>query len=81
MTHRPRPAATPVLLRWLWLLIVVVACGVACCAPLPSDGQAPASPAAAVPPAPPATAKREPANVMGYQKADWLEREGRASGP
>ncbi len=32
-----------------------------------------ASPAAAAP-----TAKREPANVMSWEKASWLEREGRA---
>src|SRR6185295_14669706 len=69
MPHRPRPASTPTLLRGLWPLILLVVCGVACGAPLPSGGQAPA---------PPAPAKREPANVMGYQKADWLEREGRA---
>jgi len=71
MIHRPRPA--PALLRWLWPLIVIA---LACAAPLPSDGQAPAAHAAAPPPQ--AAAKREPANVMGYQKADWLEREGRA---
>ena len=65
MPHRPRPAFTPAPLRWLWPLILLVACG----APFPSGGQAPA---------PQALAKREPANVMGYQKADWLEREGRA---
>jgi predicted methyltransferase len=74
MTPPPRPASTPARLRWLWPLIVVVACGVACGAPLPSGGQAPATHAAAAQ----AAAKREPANVMGYQKADWLEREGRA---
>jgi ubiquinone/menaquinone biosynthesis C-methylase UbiE len=66
MTHRPRPNSAPALLRWLGPLILV-ACSIACGAPLPSDGQAPR-----------ATPKREPANVMGYQKADWLEREGRA---
>ncbi len=75
----PRPASTKALLRWAWpLTFLILACG----APplLPSDGQAPAAPAAApqAPPAPQAVAKREPANVMGYQKADWLEREGRA---
>ncbi len=69
MPHRPRPASTPALLRWLWPLILLVVCGVACGVPLPSGGQAPA---------PQTLAKREPANVMGYQKAGWLEREGRA---
>jgi ubiquinone/menaquinone biosynthesis C-methylase UbiE len=37
-----------------------------------AQGQA-ASPATAAP-----TAKREPANVMSWEKASWLEREGRA---
>ena len=73
MTHRPRPAFSKALLRWAWpLVFLLLACG----APLPSGGQAPAASQATQ--APPATAKREPANVMGYQKADWLEREGRA---
>jgi ubiquinone/menaquinone biosynthesis C-methylase UbiE len=77
-----RPA--PTLLRWMWPLIAVA---LACGSPSPSGGQAarPAAPAAsalvsaAAASATPALAlKREPANVMSYEKADWLEREGRA---
>lgn len=48
---------------WLWAVAVVLGLGTAC-----------AEPRRAVAPA----AKREPANVMSYEKADWLEREGRA---
>jgi ubiquinone/menaquinone biosynthesis C-methylase UbiE len=60
--------------RWAWpLILLILACG----APLPSAGQMPAprAPAAQVAPTLP---KREPANVMSYEHADWLEREGRA---
>ena len=69
-----RPAPTP--LRWMWPLIVVA---LACGSPVASGGQAPgaAAPSVAAAPAPaPAAPKREPANVMSYEKADWLEREG-----
>jgi predicted methyltransferase len=47
---------------WSCLLIVLVACGAA--TPVGRKG---------VPPAP----KRQPANVMGFERASWLEREGR----
>jgi predicted methyltransferase len=50
---------------WAWALILLhVACG----APLPADGKGAAAPAA----------KRQPANVMSFEGAGWLERQGRA---
>lgn len=63
MTHRPRSSsATP--LRWAWpLILLILACG----SPVPSNGQA----TEAMP-------KREPANLLSWEHADWLEREGRA---
>src|SRR6266852_8067431 len=64
-------------LRWVWPLILLV---LACVAALPSNGQAPApaAPPASAAQAAPAVPPREPANVMGWEHADWLEREGRA---
>ena len=65
--HRPTPP------RWTaWLLALLVAIGTAC-AQSPAEHRAagPGSPGAAAP-------RREPANVMPWEKADWLEREGRA---
>jgi predicted methyltransferase len=47
---------------WSWLLIALIACGAT--PPLARKG---------APPAP----KRQPANVMGFEGAAWLEREGR----
>ncbi|HEX4964465.1 MAG TPA: class I SAM-dependent methyltransferase [Thermoanaerobaculia bacterium] len=65
-------------LHWVWpLILLILACG----APVPSNGQAAAPavpPAAAVAPSIPEVPKREPANVMSWEHADWLEREGRA---
>jgi ubiquinone/menaquinone biosynthesis C-methylase UbiE len=49
---------------WTWSLIVL---SLACGAPLPAGVQSSAPPP-----------KREPANVMSFEGADWLEREGRA---
>ncbi|MFY9820437.1 MAG: methyltransferase domain-containing protein [Thermoanaerobaculia bacterium] len=49
---------------WPLILLTTLACG----APVPSNGQATA------PPVP----KREPANILSWEHADWLEREGRA---
>lgn len=82
MSRRPLSSShSP--LRWvLPLILLMLACG----APVPSNGQAPApaatAPTAAVAPAAPAASqevpKREPANVMSWEHADWLEREGRA---
>lgn len=51
-------------ISWAWILILLHA---ACGAPLPADGKG-AAPAA----------KRQPANVMSFEGAAWLEREGRA---
>lgn len=64
MTRRPRFLG-PTTLRGLLPLILLILAGVA---PVPSRGQAPA----------PEAPKREPAGVMGWEHADWLEREGRA---
>ena len=58
--------------RWAWALILLL---LAFVAPLPSNGQT--APATA-PQSATAVPKREPANVMGWEHADWLEREGRA---
>jgi len=76
MTHRPYSTSSAPL-RGVWALILLT---LALVAPLPSHGQAPAP---AVPPAStsqaaPTVPPREPANVMGWEHADWLEREGRA---
>ncbi|HEX9945472.1 MAG TPA: class I SAM-dependent methyltransferase [Thermoanaerobaculia bacterium] len=49
------------LLAWAWLLLALIACG----APLPADGKRAPAP------------KRQPANVMSFEGAAWLEREGR----
>lgn len=49
---------------WAWILILL---GIACGAPSPAGGKG-------APPAP----KRQPANVMSFEGAAWLEREGRA---
>jgi len=59
--------------RWTpWLLALLVAAGTAC-------AQTPAEHPAAGAGGQSATAPlREPANVMPWEKADWLEREGRA---
>lgn len=68
-SHRLSPS------RWsTWLLALLVAIGTAC-------AQAPAEqhPAAGTgSPGVEAPSKREPANVMPWEKAEWLEREGRA---
>lgn len=47
-------------------LVVAWGLGIACAAPLPADKKS--APAA----------KRQPANVMSFESAAWLEREGRA---
>jgi predicted methyltransferase len=67
MTRRPQ-FTSPIPLRWAWpLILLILACG----APVPTNGQANA-------PAAPAVPKREPANILSWEHADWLEREGRA---
>ncbi len=53
---------------WAWLLVFVFLVGIACGAPLPAGGQDAAATAT----------KRQPAKVMGFEGAAWLEREGRA---
>lgn len=56
-------------LRWTFWAWVPLLLDIACGAPLPADGKG----AAAAP-----AAKRQPANVMSFEGAAWLEREGRA---
>lgn len=67
-----RPLALPLLSRALliWLLMIL---GIACGQPLPADGVA----GAAAPPETATASKREPSNVMSFERAAWLEREGR----
>jgi predicted methyltransferase len=69
MSH-PRRLSPP---RWTaWLLAVLLAVGTACAqSPAEHPAAGTGSPGLAVP-------RREPANVMSWEKADWLEREGRA---
>lgn len=70
MSH-PRPLSP---FRWApWLLALLVAIGTACAqAPAEHPTASASSPGAEAP------SRREPANVMPWEKADWLEREGRA---
>lgn len=56
---------------WAWGLIFL---GIACGTPLPADGQDAAATAATALTA----TRRQPAKVMGFEGAAWLEREGRA---
>jgi ubiquinone/menaquinone biosynthesis C-methylase UbiE len=59
---------------WAWALMFL---GIGCGAPIPADGRnAPPALAPAATSAAP-VAKREPANVMSFEGAAWLEREGR----
>jgi predicted methyltransferase len=72
------PRHFPLLRAWPLILLLL-----AWAAPVPSHGQvpapvAPATAPAAPPPAGSAVPKREPAGVLGWEHADWLEREGRA---
>ena len=76
-----RPLAFPSLFRALlvWLLMIL---GIACGQPLPAnpaDGADSADAAAGIAgkPATVAAPRREPANVMSFEGAEWLEREGR----
>src|SRR4029079_18974572 len=64
MTHR---SLAPTALFRALLIGALMTFGIACGAPAGSAQKA-------APPAP----SREPANVMGFEHADWLEREGRA---
>jgi predicted methyltransferase len=65
--HRPSPS------RWAaWLLALFVATGTAC-AQSPAEHPATGTGSQSL-----AAPRREPANVMSWEKADWLEREGRA---
>lgn len=59
------PFSPPRWILWAWILILLHA---ACGAPLPADGKGAAS----------APTKRQPANVMSFEGAAWLERPGRA---
>ena len=74
MSPRPvKPSSmSRALLRWTAWAWVLMFLGIACGAPLPADRKG-------APIAPPVTVeKREPANVMSFESAAWLEREGRA---
>src|SRR5947209_18319407 len=79
MTRRP-PSLRLTPLPRAWPLILLILLILACVAALPVGGQVPApkAPRAPIAPTAPAMPKREPANVMSYEHADWLEREGRA---
>jgi predicted methyltransferase len=66
MSHRLPARSLPAVLRWSAWALTLILLGAACGAsPLPADGQAA-----------PAT-ERKPANVMSFEGAAWLEREGR----
>lgn len=66
MSHRPPARSLPNLLRRTTWAVTLVLLGAACGAsPLPDDNQD-------VP-----AAERKPSNVMGFEGAAWLEREGR----
>jgi len=71
------PASSKALLRWTAWVWVLMFLGLGCGAPIPADGRSapPALAPAATAEAP--VAKREPANVMSFESAAWLEREGR----
>src|SRR5215203_969667 len=71
MSYRlPEPSpVSRALLRWTAWAWVLMFLGIACGGPLPADGKD--TPVAVA-------AKREPANVMSFEGAAWLEREGRA---
>jgi ubiquinone/menaquinone biosynthesis C-methylase UbiE len=67
-----RPLAFP--LSRALLVGLLMSLGIACGQPLPADGTA-GKPATAATVAAP---KREPANILSFESAAWLEREGRA---
>jgi predicted methyltransferase len=75
---QPRRLSLPSRSPWIWVLafLVLLGTGTACAAPQQAASQA-AGPAVS-PAAPAPAAKREPANVMSWEKASWLERDGRA---
>lgn len=68
MSHHPNPSrpARALLRRsgWAWTLVLLVLFGIAC-APPPADGEDAKA------------ARRTPSNVMSFEGAAWLEREGR----
>jgi predicted methyltransferase len=67
MSQRPLSHPAHSLLRWSAWALTLVLLGAACGAsPLPADGQDA-----------PAAEERKPANVMSFEGAAWLEREGR----
>lgn len=63
-----RFASSRALLRWTAWTAILIFLEIACGAPLPADGQDAAA----------TETKRQPAKVMGFEGAAWLEREGRA---
>ncbi len=71
MTYRPLafPLSRALL---IWLVLIL---GIACGQPLPADSADGAKAAAAETATVP---KREPANILSFESAAWLEREGRA---
>ena len=87
--RQPRRPSLPSRSPWIWALafLVLLGTGAACASPQQAASQAasqaatptasPTVPASA-PAAPAPAAKREPANVMSWEKASWLERDGRA---
>ncbi|HEY0512797.1 MAG TPA: methyltransferase domain-containing protein [Thermoanaerobaculia bacterium] len=68
MSHRRHPLLRQSLpLIWVWVLAAVLGTGIVGAAPAPAPSSSGGEPAA----------KRQPANVMSYEGAAWLEREGR----
>jgi predicted methyltransferase len=73
MTYRPLAFPLSRVLM-IWLLMIL---GIACGQPLPADGANTAASAASTAAETATVPKREPSNVMGFEGAAWLEREGR----
>jgi ubiquinone/menaquinone biosynthesis C-methylase UbiE len=70
---QPHHLSPPRWSAWIWAAALLLGIGTGCADPRPAvSPRAQSAPSAAHAP------RREPANVMSYEKAAWLEREGRA---